>query len=296
MTAPDRHGPDAGLEADLYALARRLAGRRRVVRGLFSGGIAALAGLYGRRLDAAALSQCVVAPEETNGPFPADGSRSPFGETRNVLTHSGIVRGDITPSFGASTTRAQGVSLQLQINVAAVGGCRPLAGQAVYVWHCDRDGDYSMYAPRIAQENYLRGVQVTDERGQVTFRSIFPACYDGRYPHVHVEVYPSLAAATRADNALVTTQLALPRDTCAMVYTHGVGYHRSLANFAEMTAAEDMVFSDSSAAQLAAQTPTMTGSVVAGYQARATLSVDPNAPARRRPPGPPPAARLVSPG
>ncbi len=41
-------------------------------------------------------------PEETAGPYPGDGSNG-----ANVLTESGIVRSDITSSFGSSTTRAE---------------------------------------------------------------------------------------------------------------------------------------------------------------------------------------------
>ena len=39
-------------------------------------------------------------PEETSGPYPGDGSNG-----ANVLTQSGIVRSDITSSFGSSTRR-----------------------------------------------------------------------------------------------------------------------------------------------------------------------------------------------
>ena len=59
------------------------------------------------------------------------------------------------------------------------GDKQPLAGAAVYVWHCDRAGQYSLYSQAVTGENYLRGVQETDAKGQVTFTSIFPACYSG---------------------------------------------------------------------------------------------------------------------
>ena len=55
--------------------------------------------------------------------------------------------------------------------------CAVGAGMAVYVWHCDRDGNYSLYGKDAAEQNYLRGVQVADEQGRVFFTSIFPACY-----------------------------------------------------------------------------------------------------------------------
>jgi protocatechuate 3,4-dioxygenase beta subunit len=62
-------------------------------------------------------------------------------------------------------------------------GGSPFAGVAVYVRHCDRAGRYSLYSDGIENENYLRGVQVADADGRVRYTSVFPACYDGRWPH-----------------------------------------------------------------------------------------------------------------
>ena len=96
--------------------------------------------------------------------------------------------------------------------------CAPLAGAAVYVWHCDRDGNYSLYSQAAANENYLRGVQAAGDDGVVTFDSIFPASYQGRWPHIHFEVYPSLETATDEANKIATSQIALPKDVCDTVY------------------------------------------------------------------------------
>src|SRR5262249_8180431 len=151
---------------------------------------------------------CTVIPEETAGPFPGDGSNGP-----DVLTQSGVVRADIRSSFGASTTTAPGVPLTIRLAlVDAATGCTPLANAAVYAWHCDRDGNYSMYSNAAANENYLRGVQAAGSDGVVPFQSIFPACYSGRWPHVHFEVYPSLDQATDPANRIATSQIALPAD------------------------------------------------------------------------------------
>ena len=159
-----------------------------------------------RASSAAAGEVCADIPEETAGPFPGDGSNGP-----NILTESGIVRSDITPSFGSSTTVAEGVPLTVRLALQdAANGCAPLAGAAVYLWHCDREGRYSMYSDGVTEENYLRGVQEADADGMVTFTSIFPACYQGRWPHIHFEVYPSLAEATAAGTLLATSQLAFP--------------------------------------------------------------------------------------
>jgi protocatechuate 3,4-dioxygenase beta subunit len=64
-------------------------------------------------------------------------------------------------------------------------GGAPFAGVAVYVWQCDREGRYSMYSEGAQDQNYLRGVQIADAEGRVRFTSIFPACYSGRWPHIH---------------------------------------------------------------------------------------------------------------
>ena len=114
----------------------------------------------------------------------------------------------------------------MQFTVVDVdNGCKPMTGAAVYVWHCDREGNYSMYQDA-SDQNYLRGVQEVDANGVATFTSIFPACYSGRWPHVHFEVYPSVDAATSGSNKLVTSQLAFPEDACDTVYATS-GYEQS---------------------------------------------------------------------
>jgi protocatechuate 3,4-dioxygenase beta subunit len=185
----------------------------------------------------AAAADCSIIPEETAGPFPGDGSNGP-----DVLTQSGVVRSDIRSSFGGSTTTAQGVPLTIRLALLdAAKSCAPLANAAVYVWHCDRDGGYSMYSSAAANENYLRGVQAAGSDGVVTFQSIFPACYQGRWPHVHFEVYPSLATATDPANRIATSQIALPADTCRAVYATD-GYASSIQTFSQVSLATDMVF------------------------------------------------------
>jgi len=151
---------------------------------------------------AATVTDCTVIPTETGGPFPGDGSNGP-----DVLAESGVVRKDIRTSFDGKSGTAEGVPSTMQFTVVNVdNGCKPMTGAAIYVWHCDRDGNYSMYQ-NASDQNYLRGVQEIDANGVATFTSIFPACYSGRWPHVHFEVYPSVADATKGTNKLVTSQL-----------------------------------------------------------------------------------------
>jgi protocatechuate 3,4-dioxygenase beta subunit len=196
-------------------------------------------------------------PEETGGPFPGDGSNG-----ANVLNQSGIVRRDITSSFGSSTTKAEGVPLSITMTINDFANNKsPLAGGAVYVWHCDREGRYSLYSEGVTGENYLRGVQEADDRGQVRFTTIFPACYSGRWPHIHFEVYPSLAKATNSANKIATSQMALPEATCQAVYATS-GYEQSLSNMSRVSLKTDNVFRDGYDLQI----PTVTGDPSSGYQ------------------------------
>jgi protocatechuate 3,4-dioxygenase beta subunit len=205
-------------------------------------------------------------PDETAGPYPGDGSNG-----ADVLEQSGVVRADIRSSFGTSTTTAEGVPMTLTLTVldiAAGGG--PMVGAAVYVWHCDREGRYSMYSDGVTEENYLRGVQVTDDAGAVTFTSIVPACYSGRWPHIHFEVYPDEASITDSTTAIATSQVALPKATCDAVYATE-GYEQSVSNLAQLSLTSDNVFGDDGGIH---QLGTVSGSVSAGYAVALTAPVD----------------------
>lgn len=203
-------------------------------------------------------------PEETAGPFPGDGSNGV-----NVLTESGIVRSDIRSSFGSSSGVADGVPLTVELKVVDVArGGAPLSGAAVYLWHCDRDGRYSLYSQGVTDQNYLRGVQETDADGRVTFTSIYPACYSGRWPHIHFEVYPSLDEATSAGGKLATSQIALTEDVSDTVYATD-GYGQSIDNMKDVSLATDNVFRDG--AEL--ETPAVSGSVDSGLTVTLVVGV-----------------------
>ena len=155
----DRHEHDLGLVHDLRTLTA-MRDRRQALR-LFAG--ASLLPLAGcgtsgakgadasASPDTAAGGGCRVIPEETAGPFPGDGSNG-----ANALTLSGVVRGDIRSSLAPASGTAEGVLLTVRMTlVNTAAGCAPLAGGAIYLWHCDRAGDYSMYT--LTTENYLPG-------------------------------------------------------------------------------------------------------------------------------------------
>ncbi|BCW60981.1 MULTISPECIES: intradiol ring-cleavage dioxygenase [Micrococcaceae] len=213
-----------------------------------------------------AFAECgVEIPEETLGPYPADGSNGP-----NVLEASGVVRRDIRSSFGTSSAKAEGVPLTVTLTLLDnANGCAPLAGAAVYVWHCDRNGKYSLYDPGLKNENFLRGVQEADAKGQLTFSTIYPGAYTGRWPHIHFEVFESMGNTTAAGQVLAVSQIALAEKACKEVYAT-TGYESSARNFPRTTLTSDNVFGDDGGIY---QLATISGSVAGGYTAALNVTV-----------------------
>jgi protocatechuate 3,4-dioxygenase beta subunit len=268
----DDHDDFGGLHRDMAALGVPLT-RRDLLRSAarFGLGLSALPLIgCGDTTTAVADStnpntntSCSRIPEETAGPFPGDGSNG-----ANVLNQAGVVRSDVRSSFGALTGTAAGVPLTVALTIVSASSCAALANRAIYIWHCDRAGLYSLYSAGATNQNYLRGVQQTDSAGRVSFTSIFPGCYAGRWPHIHFEIFPSLAAATNVANKVATSQLAIPKDACDATYATA-GYEASVRNLAGISLATDGVFSDGATRQIA----TMSGSVATGYTATLTIAV-----------------------
>ncbi|MGH9135608.1 MAG: intradiol ring-cleavage dioxygenase [Acidimicrobiales bacterium] len=284
---PDRLAPADGHD-DFGGLGRdlpHLVGRRRALQmigGISLAGIVAACGTGSDNTDSAGASSTnsttstasstesasaisasagAEIPEETQGPYPADGSNGP-----NILGESGIVRADLTSSFGDLSGTADGVPMTVQLTIVDAPTGEPRPGAALYAWHCTADGQYSIY--EIVDQNYLRGVQVADDAGRLAFTTVFPGCYAGRWPHVHFEVYDSLDAATAGSQSIKTSQLALPESDGNAVYADG-RYGNSATNLSRLSLNSDMVFSDGWSDQLA----TLTGTVSDGYTASLLVRV-----------------------
>ncbi|MGC4077454.1 MAG: intradiol ring-cleavage dioxygenase [Rubrivivax sp.] len=239
------------------------------------GALRVLAGGLGASLwsSSAFAAACTVLPEETNGPYPADGTNQANGSLVNVLLDSGIVRSDMRTSFGSLSGTASGIQLDLELTlVDASKDCAPLAGALIYLWHCTSDGVYSVY--NLTDQNYLRAAGVADDSGVVKFTTIYPGCYRGRLPHIHFEIYPDQSSATGYESRLICSQLALPDDISRALYESADGYADSLAPFEEMSISTDNVFSDNTAEQLAAQTLAITGSADAGFKGTVSIALD----------------------
>lgn len=278
-----KHDPQRAL--DFEALLRMPADRRQALRRLMAGSVAPLAGCGGGAevsfgsvasstsgstlSPTTTVSSCAIIPEETAGPYPGDGSNYNSSGIANALSQSGIVRSDIRASFGNASAVATGIPLTLTLKlVSTTSSCANLAGYAIYLWHCDRNGLYSLYSTGLTTENYLRGVQATDSNGSVTFLTVFPGCYAGRMPHIHFEIYPSLATATGYGNKIKTSQLSFPLATLAEVYATA-DYATSAANLSGMSFATDTVFSDGTSLQIASAS----GTTATGYTAALTVGI-----------------------
>lgn len=293
-----RHDHDLGLAHDLTRLQQQAIERRAALRWLMGAGALSLGGAGAMALsgcggggssDAGTSSTsssgssgssssggttttttgCSVIPEETAGPYPGDGSNSSNGSIANALTLSGIVRSDIRSSIAGASGVATGVSLQVIIELVNTNSsCADLSGYAIYLWHCDALGRYSMYSSGVTAENYLRGVQATATDGTARFTTIFPGCYSGRMPHMHFEVYRSTNTASSWSNKLKTSQIAFPNDVSSAVYATS-GYTGSSSNLSQISFSSDNIFSDGYSTQLA----TVTGSASAGYVATLRVGI-----------------------
>jgi protocatechuate 3,4-dioxygenase beta subunit len=208
-------------------------------------------------------SSCPRSPSEDLGPFAADGSSGP-----DALGLPGIVRKDLRPSLKPGGGQAGGVPLRITLTVRqSAKGCAGYLGAAVYVWHCDRDGLYSMY-PGAPGESYLRGIQIAEYDGTVSFTSVFPGAEAGRWPHLHVAVYPDERAATSGGHPVLATQLPLPEVICRLVYGTKL-YGTSAKRLAKATMTKDPAFADGVAGQI----PKVAGNVRTGFTAEASLTV-----------------------
>lgn len=191
---------------------------------------------------------CAVTPSETKGPFP-------------IKTPSQLVLENI---------KSDRVGIALLINIKIENrnnNCQPLPNAFVDVWHCDKDGNYSEYGGTQMQQtdyssvHFLRGRQTTNSNGEVSFISIYPGWYQGRAPHIHVEVLSSNGSS------LLVTQIAFPENISSEVYasTNYVAHGQ-----ADTSNQRDNIFSDSLSSEMA----TITGNLTDGYTLTKTIIVN----------------------
>lgn len=210
-----------------------------------------------------AAGLCDPVKSETGGPFPADAEIGP-----NLLADPAILRSDIRPNLDGSNVQV-GLPFSLTVTVVDINNdCAPLAGAAVYLWHCNAEGEYSAYSG-MGQgdqrgQTFLRGTQLTDARGQARFTTVYPGRYPGRATHFHARIYRDGSFGS----VLRTTQFAFEDSTNDAVYAGGGAYRKSQATRATPNT-EDGVFRDGYEGQLL----TLRGDPVMGYEAVITTGV-----------------------
>ena len=200
------HDHDRGLSFDVSTLMTR----RRALQLLAIGGLATVVGCgtsYGG--SAATTGATAEIPEETGGPFPGDGSNGverAHRERHRAQRHHAraSARRPATAAGRAADDRAHDPR---RVRRAA----RRLKGAAVYVWHCDREGEYSLYSPGVTERELPARRAGVRRRRQGHVHEHLPAAYSGRWPHIHFEVYPSLAEATAAGTKLAPRRSRCPR-------------------------------------------------------------------------------------
>lgn len=124
----------------------------------------------------ARAAACLLTPDSGAGPFYFDPE---------------LVRSNLR-------TGQAGAPLDIAMQLVDADDCTPLENARVDLWHANALGLYSGYSnqrgvgavsPRTAKgKDFLRGIQFTDARGQVHFRTIYPSWYYGRTPHVHFKI------------------------------------------------------------------------------------------------------------
>ncbi|MEM9488622.1 MAG: protocatechuate dioxygenase [Myxococcota bacterium] len=148
--------------------------------------------------DGGSTVDCTVTPEYTEGP---------------LYVNTGDVRRDITEGL-------PGAAMMVRLILVDAVTCQPLSGLAVDLWHASPEGLYSGVdngilvpgAPDTAGETYMRGRQITDDAGQLSFETVYPGWYPIVPPHLHF-------TAPFGDGTAFTWQFFLDDAFSDQVYT-----------------------------------------------------------------------------
>ena len=190
--------------------------------------------------DTPAVVDCVLTPQQAEGPF---------------YLKPTTIRQDITEG-------KEGIALGIDLTIVDATGCAPVAGAAVDIWHTDASGVYSGYVngEDARGETFMRGVQVSDEGGQVHFESVYPGWYPGRVPHVHIKSFFE-------NQTSITSQLYFPDDVSRAVFA--LAPYDSRAGVFDLSESSDPVLRGASPDSLPM---TLTGDQ-AGYTASHTIGI-----------------------
>ncbi len=143
------------------------------------------------RAQAAELG-CTLASQMTEGPYWVDEKLNRADITTNT-TRSSVL--NATPME---------LNLQFYDSNGQACGSNPAKGVQVDIWHCDAAGEYSDASgngqSNTVGQTFLRGYQVTDASGRVSFKTIYPGWYSGRATHIHLRARLYSAAGNTTYN------------------------------------------------------------------------------------------------
>jgi protocatechuate 3,4-dioxygenase beta subunit len=199
--------------------------------------------------------ECAVTPEGEIGPYFADDSAAGFN------------RSDILSNLDGTSTQA-GVPLTLNVTVVdAEKSCAPYVGAQVDIWHCNASGVYSdIAAENTSSEQWLRGYQLSDANGKLTFTTIIPGWYSGRTTHIHLRVRSSYSDASSTTDGTNTTQCFFDQTFIDDLYTTVTPYSAEGTN--PTTNASDRVYSQQ---EDGANLLVLSGDATTGYTASVTI-------------------------
>jgi protocatechuate 3,4-dioxygenase beta subunit len=198
---------------------------------------------------------CAVTPEGEIGPYFADDSASGFDRSS-------------IPSNLDGTSTQPGVPLTLTVSIVdAEKGCTPYVGAQVDIWHCNASGVYSdISSEGTASDQWLRGYQITDSNGQVTFETIIPGWYSGRTTHIHLRIRSTYSEASSTTDQTNTTQCFFDQTFIDTLYTTVAPYSAEGKN--PTTNAADRVYSQQ---EDGANVLALAGTTSSGYTASVTI-------------------------
>ena len=182
---------------------------------------------------------------------------------------SGFNRSNILSNLDGSETQT-GIAFTLNITVVdSENSCAPMQGVQVDIWHCNAAGVYSdIAAESTTGQTWLRGYQLTDANGLVSFTTIIPGWYSGRTTHIHLRLRSSYNEASSTSDGSNTTQVFFPQDLVDELETSVAPYASEGTN--PTTNAADRVYTDQTHGEMLM---TLTGSNSAGYSADVTISL-----------------------
>jgi len=202
-------------------------------------------------------SSCTATPEGEIGPYFADDSDSGFN------------RSNILANLDGTETQT-GVPLTLNVTIIDTeNSCAALEGAQVDIWHCNASGVYSDIASEnTSTQTWLRGYQLSDANGLVSFTTIIPGWYSGRTTHIHLRVRSNYSEASSTSDGTNTTQVFFPQSLIDTLANSVSPYSSEGTN--PTTNVADRVYTDQTHGEMLL---TLTGTTSGGYTADITIGV-----------------------